>query len=338
MRSATYDVRPGAPKRPRRTLCLLVACTGAALALGACSGSDGGTAEARAQDATPPTRTAAQSIDWKKVDSAMGRSGTMQKDGAYRYSMPRSDLRVRLDGVVISPALALGSWLAMKPAGSGVMAMGDLVLTQDEVPAVIAALRKGGVMQTALHNHLLRESPHVMYLHVHGDGDAVAIARAVHQALAATATPPGAASSGQSASPAARQPLALDTAAIDRELGRHGSSSGGVYHVSVPRAQAVRMAGVEIPPSMGVATALNFQPTGGGKAAINGDFVMTADEVNAVIQALEESGIQVVAVHNHMLREEPRLFFLHFWANDDAVKLAHGLRGALDRMAVQRAP
>jgi hypothetical protein len=255
----------------------------------------------------------------------MGRTGKMQNDGAYKYSMPRSDLHVTVDGVVIKPALSLGSWLAMKPAASGVVAMGDLVLKENEVTPVIVKLQEGGVMETALHNHLLRESPRVMYLHVHGEGDPVKIAETIHAALGATGTPP--ASAGASA-PARR--LAIDTAAIDRALGRGGSASGGVYHLTVPRAETIRAAGMEVTPSMGTATSINFQPTGGGKAAVNGDFVMTANEVNGVVRTLEDGGIEVVAVHNHMLNEEPRLFFLHYWANDDAVTLARTLRAALD--------
>ncbi len=302
------------------------------LMTGACSGSGKGSASARAQRPEQQHGTSAP-VDWKQVDRAMGRTGRMQKDGSYKYAMPRSDLHVAVNGVSVKPALAFGSWLAMKPAGDSVVAMGDLVLTQDEVTPVIEKLQAGGVMQTALHNHLLHETPRVMYMHIYGRGDPVAIARTVHDALGVTTTP--AASPASSAAP---ESLAIDTAGIDQALGRHGSSSGGVYHLTVSRAAAVRLAGVEVPPSMGVATALNFQPTGGGNAAINGDFVMTANEVNDVIRALSGSGIQVVAVHNHMLQEEPRLFFLHFWANDDAVKLARGLRGALDRMAVAAPP
>lgn len=309
---------------------IALSLTAAFLALGACSAKEGRSAEAQAELPAQQQQAPAQQVDWKQVDSAMGRAGKMQDDGAYKYRMPRSDLHVTVNGVAIKPALSLGSWLAMKPAASGVVAMGDLVLTEGEVTPVIRKLRDGGVMQTALHNHLLHESPRVMYLHVHGEGDPVKIAQAVHAALGATKTP--AAPAGKEVPP---QPLGIDTAGIDQALGRTGNASGGVYHVTVPRDETIRAAGIEVPPSMGVATAINFQPTGGGKAAINGDFVMTAGEVNNAIRALEDSGIQVIALHNHMLTEEPRLFFMHFWANDDAVKLAKGLRAALDKMAVK---
>jgi hypothetical protein len=260
------------------------------------------------------------------VDAAMGRSGAMQPGEVYKYSMGRSDLHVTSDGVQIRPALALGSWLAFKPSGGNdAVAMGDLVLTEQEYNRVIARLQQGGVDQTAVHKHLLDLSPDLWWVHVEAMGDPVKTAQTVHDALAMTGTPPASPSGG------AAESIDLDTAQIRQALGHGGNVSGGVYHVTVPRAETIHAMGIEVPPSMGTATSLNFQPTGGGKAAINGDFVMTASEVNRVIAALKESGIQVVSVHNHMLDEDPRLFFMHFWANDDAVKLARGLRAALDQ-------
>jgi hypothetical protein len=206
------------------------------------------------------------------------------------------------------------------------------------------ALQRGGVKQTALHNHVLHESPRVMYMHIGGHGDPAKIAQTVRTALGATKTPlaqaasaaPGdkgdAGGAGTPGGPSAQGgAIDLDTAGIARALGVAGKVNGGVYQVSAPRAERVTERGMVVPPSMGVATAMNFQPTGGGKAAITGDFVMTAAEVNPVIRALREHGIQVTALHNHMLDESPRLFFMHFWANDDAVTLARGLRAALDR-------
>jgi len=273
----------------------------------------------------------ADSIDWKTVAQAMGRSGAMQPGGVYKFSMPRSDLHVTVNGVLIKPALSLGSWLAMKPKGSNeVVAMGDLVLTQDEVHSVMTKLQDAGIMQTALHNHLLHESPRVMYMHIDGEGDPIRIAQGVRAALALTKTPAAASGGSQPAAP-----LRLDTAQIRQVLGHDGKVNGGVYQVSIPRPETIRASGIEVPPAMGTATSINFEPTGGGRAAINGDFVMTAGEVNRVIRALTENGIEVVAVHNHMLTEEPRLFFLHYWANDDAVKLARGLRRALDQLQVR---
>lgn len=268
---------------------------------------------------------------WPAVDSALGRKGMAQAGGVTRYGFPRSDLQVTADGVQLKAGFALGSWVGFKrmPGGQA-MAMGDLVLTEQEVAPVVKALQAGGVEQTALHNHLLLESPHVMYMHISAHGDAAKIATAIRTALAQTATPMEA----PPAPAAAPASIDLDTAAIARALGRTGKVNGGIYQVSVARRQRITDHGMEIPPTMGVATAINFQPTGGGKAAITGDFVMIASEVNPVIRALEDNGIMPTALHSHMLTENPRLFFMHFWANDDAVKLARGLRAALDRMAV----
>jgi uncharacterized protein DUF1259 len=267
--------------------------------------------------------------DWKDVDAALGKSGTIQPDNVYKVSFPRSDLDVSVGDVRVRPALALGSWAAFIDTGTTAMVMGDLVLTESEVSDVIAALRIGVIDQTALHNHLLGESPHVMYLHFSGHGDPVALARTLHAALARTRTP--------MAAPGTPPPsVDLPTADLDRIIGVSGKSNGGVYQFSVPRSERILDHGMVIPPSAGVATAINFQPTGSGRAAISGDFVLRGDEVNAVIGALRDGGISITALHSHMLTEEPRLFFMHFWANDDAVKLATTLRTALDRTRVPR--
>jgi len=266
--------------------------------------------------------------DWAAVDRAIGRPGKPQPGGVQKYSFPRGDLHVTVGSVAVKPALALGSWVAFKRMGSSggeAIAMGDLVLTEAEVPAVVAKLQAGGLQQTALQNHLQHESPKVMYLHIEGRGDAAKLADVIHAALATTTTPPAV----PAAQPAA--PFALDTAALARALERGGTINGGVYQVSVPRAEPARAEGIEIPPAMGVATAINFQPTGNGTAAVAGDFVLTAGEVNPVLRSLERQGIAVTAIHSHMLTEEPRLFFMHFWANDDAVRLARGLRMALEQ-------
>ena len=269
----------------------------------------------------------AQEIDWSKVDEAFGRKPVISGD-VHRYGFPRTDLTVTLDGVTVKPALALGGWIALKPMHGEAMAMGDLVLLDSEVNPVMAKLIEGGLDVTAVHNHLLRANPPTYYLHVGGHGNAVKIATAIHDALSASKTP--SATVG-----AAPPPLDLDAAKLDQIIGAKGQNNGGVYQFGVPRRDAVSESGMQIAPPgpMGVAQAINFQPTGGGKAAITGDFVLTADEVNPVIKALRTNGIEVTAVHSHMLDEQPRLFFLHFWANDDAEKLARGLRQALDRTA-----
>jgi hypothetical protein len=275
----------------------------------------------------------ADTSGWAPVDRALGRQGKAQPGEVQKYSLLRSDLEVTVGNVAVKPALALGSWVAFKLMGrshSEAMAMGDLVLTEAEVPAVLAKLQAGGIEQTALHNHLQHESPRIMYLHIEGRGDAAKLAEVIHSALAMTRTP------AAPPTPQGASRFPLDTAALARALQRSGTVTGGVYQVSVPRADPVRAEGMEIPPAMGVATALNFQPTAGGNAAVTGDFVLTTDEVSPVLRTLEQGGIAVTALHSHMLTEEPRLFFMHFWANDAAVKLAQTLRAALGRMKVQR--
>ena len=242
-----------------------------------------------------------------------------------RFSFPRRDLHVTVDGVAIRPALALGSWVAFKRVGGGhTMVMGDLVLLENEVNDVISTLQHGGVEQSALHNHVLGASPNTMYLHISAHGDEGKIAATLRSALARTATPLDTASSVPI--PA----LHLDTAAIARALGYSGRANAGVYGVNVPRAETIREGRNEVPSSMGLATVMNFQPTGGGRAAITGDFVLLGREVNTVIRALRQHGIGITALHSHLIGETPRLYFMHFWANDDALKLARGLRAALN--------
>ena len=264
--------------------------------------------------------------DWKQVEDAMGRPGQIQPGDVIRFGMPRKDLHVVLNGLDIKPGLALGSWTAFKRDGGGAMVMGDLVLTEDEVEPVMMKLQEGAIGESAVHNHLIGESPHVVYMHVAGHGDAVQMAKAIHDAVALTRTP------GPDAAPAAQPAVELgfDQKQVEQILGHTGKVNGGVLQIGVPRAETITDSGMTVPPSMGVATALNFQPTGSGKAAITGDFVLLGNEVNPVIKALRQNGIAVTALHSHMLMEEPRLFFMHFWANDDAVKLARGLRAALD--------
>ena len=278
-----------------------------------------------AQAAKPSDSTGAA---WKPVEGAIGRSGKMQPDGAYKFGFPRKDLKVTVDGTPIQAGLALGGWTAFKGTPAHAMVMGDLVLTEDEVGPVMMKLQHEGIQQTALHNHLLHETPRVLYMHIEGHGDAVKMAKALHDAIALTPTP--AVESSPAPQPA-EQNIGIDTVQINSILGHAGKVNNGILQVSVPRAGKIMDEGMEVPPSMGTATALNFQPTGNGRAAITGDFVLLANEVNPVIKALRENGIQVTALHSHMLNEQPRLFFMHFWANDDAVKLARGLRSALDR-------
>jgi hypothetical protein len=269
----------------------------------------------------------AQSIDWAKVDGILGRTGAVG-GAVHRYGFPRADLTVTLDGVTIRPTLALGGWIAFQPMGNMAMVMGDLVLLQTEVNPVMAKLLEGGLEVTAVHNHLLRAEPLTFYMHVGGHGDPVKMAETIRNALAVSKTPLA------PAAPAQPPAIDLDTAQIDQILGAKGANNGGVYAVNVPRRDPITEQGMPVgAPIMGGATAINFQPTGGGKAAITGDYALIGTEVGDVMRALRANGIEVTAVHTHMLTEEPRIIFMHFWANDDAIKLARGLRAALDKTA-----
>lgn len=262
--------------------------------------------------------------DWAAIGKALGKDGTMQPGGIYKVSLPRTDLKVTLDGVPLKAGFALGSWVAFEPMGDEAMVMGDLVLTHAEVNPVMSKLEEAGFAITALHNHLLRSEPATMYMHVEGHGDPVKLASALHAALAASHTPFAAAPAA-----AAAAEIGLNTAAIDQALGAKGKVNGGVLQYSIPRKDQVTSGGMAVPPAMGAATAINFQPTGSGKAAITGDFVLIASEVNPVIKALRAHSIEVTALHNHMLNDVPRIFFMHFWANGDPTALAQGLAAAL---------
>jgi hypothetical protein len=268
--------------------------------------------------------------DWQQqIAQALGKAGTAS-GGIYRVGLPRTDIKATLDGVELKPGFALGGWLAFEKMGNKATVMGDLVLTEDEVNPVMAKLLAGGIEVTALHNHLLRDRPFTMYMHVLGQGDLVKLATLLHDALAESKTPLAAAPADNAAPPA----IDLDTAALDRTLGAKGTNNGGIYQYGIARAEPTQEEDMVVPASMGLANSINFQPLGGGKAAITGDFVLTGNEVASVMKALRENGIEVTALHNHMVGEQPRLFFMHFWAHDDALKLAAGLKAALSHVNI----
>jgi hypothetical protein len=280
--------------------------------------------------ATVSASGSAADPEWmNSVGKALGKTGSAMSGGVYRVGLPRTDLKVTLDGVEIKPALALGSWLAFQKTGQQGMVMGDLVLLPNEVAPVMTKLAQAGIEVTALHNHLLRNDPYTLYMHVLGHGDPVKLAGALREALAESKTP---FENAPATSSAAAASFDLDTRAIDTALGHQGKVNGGVYQLNIRRAERIKDSGMDVPDSMGSAIAINFQPTGVGKAAVTGDFVLIAKEVNPVIRTLRDNGIEVTALHNHMLGDQPRLFFLHFWANDDVTKLANGLRATLAKV------
>lgn len=278
---------------------------------------------------TVPITAEAQSFG-DKVASGLGKSGTMMPGDVYRVGLPRTDLTVSLDGVTIRPTFALGGWLAFKAMGPEAMVMGDLVLTEAEVNPVMAKLFAEGLSVTAVHNHLLRTQPATFYMHVSGHGDPEKLAGSLCAALAESKVPMTA--------PAASTPptIDLDVAKINEVLGAKGNPNGGVLSFGIPLAYPITDDGMVVPPAMGTAIAINFQPAGNGQAAITGDLVMLASEVNPVLASLREHGIEVTAVHNHMLDDQPHTYYAHFWAVDDAVKLAGGLRAALDKLKLAK--
>ncbi|MGH9367382.1 MAG: DUF1259 domain-containing protein [Thermoanaerobaculia bacterium] len=271
---------------------------------------------------------------WAPIDGILRQAGRDQPGGVRRYSWPRTDLSVELDGIAIEPALALGSWAAFVATGDAgeAVAMGDLVVTGTEVDSVVRQLQSSGLEVLAIHNHLSNESPRLLYVHFHAHGPAEAIARGVRSSLAKTKTPLEASAPARVRELSTPQKAAFER--IQTVLGRPGTINATVLQLGVPRAEKIEEGGIEVPPAMGVASALNFQITG-ERVAATGDFVLTAEEVNPVIRELQSHGLAVTALHSHMLRESPRLFFLHFWGVGAPEKVAGGLKAALEKAATR---
>jgi len=263
---------------------------------------------------------------WKSVDGVLGTAGKDLAGGTHRFGWPRRDLHVQVGDVPVQPALALGSWGAFLKEGDHAMAMGDLVLLEPELTPVLTTLEAGGIEISAIHNHLIGESPHVIYLHFSGHGNATALARTLKEALGKTGTP-------MTPAPPAKASAADEQAfkTVQEVLGRSGTLAGTVLQIGVPRAERIEERGMEIPASMGMANALNFERVG-DRVATTGDFVLLASEVNPVIRELRAHGIADTALHSHMLEETPRLFFMHFWGVDTPEKIAGGLKAALAKV------
>jgi hypothetical protein len=271
----------------------------------------------------------AQGLDTAKIDEAMGRPG--QKTGdVYRLGFPRTDLHVSVAGVDIKPGLALGSWAAFAGNDNDAAVMGDLVLVESELTPVMKKLRAAGFEITAVHNHVLNETPRVIYMHYMGHGKSVELAQSLRAALAESKTP---LDKPAPPAPAGEPPAFVKT--VEDTLGTKGRFAGGVLSFGIPRVGAITDHGMTLTGAQGVAEAINFQEAGAGKVATTGDFVLTAEEVNPVISALEEHDIQVTALHSHMLTEQPRLFFMHFWSVGSTESVAAGIKAALDHVAVK---
>lgn len=307
--------------------------TAAAVVLAGCSsGSKGGAGGGNEQPGNPRSAVTTTDADWKPVADALGRTGKLgDNNTAYRINLPRNDLHITSYGVDIKPGLSLGGYAAFaRYDNNETLLMADLVITEEELPKVTDALQAHGLAQTALHKHLLQQSPPVWWTHVHGMGDGTQLAQGLKAALDATAIgapiPP----------PAQQPPVDIDVAGVQQALGRKGTQDGGLLKYSVPRKDAIVEDGHVLPAaSLNLTTVINFQPVGGGRAAINGDFILTAPEVQKVIQALRAGNIAIVELHNHGLTEEPRLFYMHYWAVDDALTLARALRAAMDATNLQ---
>lgn len=274
-----------------------------------------------------PVVLAAQGLNTSKLDEILGRSGQKLGD-VYKFGFPRTDLHVTMHGIAIKPGLALGSWAAFAGSDDDAMVMGDIVLLQDEVESVMSKLRQSGIEITALHNHLLGEVPHVMYIHYMGHGRAEELAESFKAALAKSKTPMG----KPATPPKAMEPAFVKD--VEDTLGHKGDFKGGVLAIVVPRAESITMkeGGMEMLPSLGVGESINFQEAGLGKVATTGDFVLIADEVNPVISTLEEHHIEIDGLHSHMLTEQPRLFFMHFWGYGPTKEVAEGIKAALDKV------
>ncbi len=268
---------------------------------------------------------------WEAVDTVFGGAGKDLPGDVRRYGWPRADLHVTVGGVPVEPGLALGAWAGFKRTGSGneAVTMGDLVVLEPELEPVLGELEAGGFDILAIHNHLAGENPHVLYVHFHGHGDPAALAKTLKAALAKTKTPPP----GRApAKPTPEQEKIFEK--LQEALGRKGTTAGTILQVGVARAEPIQDGGMEVPPSMGMNNPMNFQIVG-ERVATTGDFVLIADEVNPVIRELHAHGIQVTALHSHMLRESPRLFFMHFWGVGSPESIGEGLKAALAKVATK---
>lgn len=286
---------------------------------------------------TPPVAenkkdTIACNPESSKLDTAIiaavtGMKGTV-KNGEYKITVPQNDLHIVVDGFKIIPPMGLGTWIAFTPCGDSVMMMGDIILSENDVAPVQQEVIRQGLSITAIHNHFVRNRPNVMYMHIDGFGNAAKLAANAKAVLEKVSQVRGAdpkAAKGDSVV------NTLNIAMLDSLMAHKGEMNKGVYKYTIGRPDVMlREHGVPISTFMGFNTWAAWQGTP-ERAAVAGDFTMLMDEVQPVIKTLIENGIEVVAVHNHMVHEEPKIFFLHYWGIGTAEKLAKGLRAALDK-------
>ena len=273
--------------------------------------------------------------DYKGVLDTLGKQGDF-KDGVLKVNIPRGDLKVVVDGIATPTPFGFGGWISMtKGTGGMEVMMGDLVLTEDQVSPVVTALLDNGLEATALHNHFFRETPRIFYLHVHGHGTAADLATRVKPAIALVVK----AASAASPAAAAGRPLdgTLDTAALSKTIGYPGDQSGAVYKITIGRADLeIQEMGARITARMGLNTWAAFYGND-AEAVVAGDVAMLASEVTPVVKALRANGLDVVAMHHHMLGTQPTVIFLHYWGKGPASQLALGVRAALDHIGPPRA-
>ena len=271
----------------------------------------------------------AAALDTSRIENLTGAKGKLDRAaGVFKVSVPRTDLALTVGGVKLTPPSGLTSWAAFEPAGSGVIVMGDMVLTEDQVNPVMSTALDNGLEVTALHNHFLGESPRVMFMHIGGSGSLEHLAGAVGKVFARIKEP-GTPLSHADIDPAQTQ---LETEKLGTILGHHGDLSGGVYKVTIGR--TAQMHGHPIGNTMGVNTWAALSGTN-DQAVVDGDFAMTESELQPVLKALRHADIQIVAIHQHMTGEEPRIMFLHYWGIGRAEDLARGLRAGLDQTQVK---
>lgn len=279
------------------------------------------------QDMQHNQNTTAAPLDIATIERVTGMKGAESK-GEYKITVPQNDLNVVVDGFKIIPAMGLGSWAAFSPTSDGAMVMGDIIVTEDDLKAVQQQVIRQGLAITAIHNHFVRNHPSVMFIHIGGEGPAEQIAGKVKAVFDAVQTSRG---HNPAASPADSVANSIDTNALDAIIGAKGGMSKGVYKYTIGRPDvSLKDHNMPVTTFMGFNTWAAFQGTA-DKAAVAGDFTMLENEVAPVVKALIENGIEVVALHNHMVHEQPRIFFLHYWGVGPAEQLARGLKAALNQ-------